>query len=226
MTVHAYLRVSTRQQLKKTGFQRQLESIENYCNPLDSLTIWKEEGISGSLLHRPALDSLLQEARAGETVYIEDLSRLARELSIQLQIIKSFIDLGLRLITVSTGEDVTAAVTNDPMTKAMIQIQGVFAELEKSRLVERMQKGLDLMRDGERNPRRTRTGKVKVEGRLRLTELQPGLLEDAHALKNQGIPNAQISRDLHRMGYRNRIGNQLSCTAIARILAEGLPLRV
>jgi DNA invertase Pin-like site-specific DNA recombinase len=219
---HAYLRVSTRQQLKKTGFNRQLDAIKTFCNPLDSLTIWKEKGISGSLLHRPALDSLFSEARAGETVYIEDLSRLARELSIQLQIIKSFIDLGLRLITVSTGEDVTAAVTNDPMTKAMIQIQGVFAELEKSRLVARMQKGLDLMRDGERNPRRTRTGKVKVEGRLRLTELQPGLLEDALRMQSEGTPNAQISRELHALGYRNRVGDQLSCTAISRILSEGI----
>ena len=131
------------------------------------------------------------------------------------------IDLKLSLISVSTGEDVTAAISNDPMTRAMIQIQGVFAELEKSRLVERMRRGLDLMRDPERNSRRTRSGGVKVEGARRLTELQPGLLENAVRMKKRGTPNAQISRELHALGYRNRIGNQLSCTAIARILLEG-----
>ena len=219
-THHAYLRVSTRSQCSKTGLDRQLESIQRYCKPLTSLTIWREEGICGSLESRPALDAMLAGACPGDVIYIEDLSRLARELSVQLAIIKRLLDLDLTLISVSTGEDVTMAISEDPMTRAMIQIQGVFAELEKSRLVERMKRGLDLMRDGDRNPRRTRSGGVKVEGAKRLTERQPGLLGDAVELKNRGIPNAQISRELHRKGYRNRVGEQLSCTAIARILAE------
>ena len=72
---------------------------------------------------RPALDAMLAGACPGDVVYIEDLSRLARELSVQLAIIKRMLELDLKLISVSTGEDVTAAISEDPMTRAMIQIQ-------------------------------------------------------------------------------------------------------
>ena len=45
------------------------------------------------------------------------------------------------LISANTGEDVTDAVRRDPMKKALIQIQGVFAKLDKSQLVNKLRKG-------------------------------------------------------------------------------------
>ena len=46
-----------------------------------------------------------------------------------------------RGVSASTGEAVTATMRDDPMRKALIQIQGVFAELDKSLLVRKLRKG-------------------------------------------------------------------------------------
>jgi hypothetical protein len=53
---------------------------------------------------------------------------------------------GLTLIAANTGEDVTAAMQADPMRKAMVQIQAVFAELDKNLLVRKLRKGRDAVR--------------------------------------------------------------------------------
>jgi DNA invertase Pin-like site-specific DNA recombinase len=42
------------------------------------------------------------------------------------------------LIDARTGENVTQAIGSDPMKKAMIQMQGIFAELEKNLLVKKL----------------------------------------------------------------------------------------
>ena len=47
---------------------------------------------------------------------------------------------GIILINCVTGEDVTAAMSDDPMRKALIQIQSVFSKLEKSRLVSKLRR--------------------------------------------------------------------------------------
>jgi DNA invertase Pin-like site-specific DNA recombinase len=47
----------------------------------------------------------------------------------------------LTLINASTGENVTKAIQEDPLKKALIQMQGIFAELDKSLLVKKLRKG-------------------------------------------------------------------------------------
>ena len=63
------------------------------------------------------------------TVLIEDASRFARELITQELGILSLIKRGVRVLT-AAGDDLTA--TEDPLKKAMRQIAGAFAELEKA----------------------------------------------------------------------------------------------
>ena len=48
---------------------------------------------------------------------------------------------GVDLISARTEENITQAVKDDPLKKALVQIQGVFAELEKNQLVRRLRKG-------------------------------------------------------------------------------------
>jgi DNA invertase Pin-like site-specific DNA recombinase len=63
------------------------------------------------------------------TVIVEDTSRFARALVTQeLGFIALLKKLGVRVLTAS-GNDLT--VTDDPMKKAVRQIAGVFAELER-----------------------------------------------------------------------------------------------
>lgn len=71
-------------------------------------------------------------------VIVERLDRLAREYMVQEQLLVYLATKRISLYNAATGENITEAVKSDPMKKAVIQIQGVFAELEKSLLVKRL----------------------------------------------------------------------------------------
>ena len=77
------------------------------------------------------------------TILIEDLSRLARDLTVQQLLLAKLADLGISLIVANTGQDVTNDVAENPMLKAMVQIAGVFAELEKANLVGKLRHARD-----------------------------------------------------------------------------------
>lgn len=80
---------------------------------------------------RPGFSALPNriEGNGVRTVIVEDTSRFARALVTQeLGFIALLKKLGVRVLTAS-GNDLT--VTDDPMKKAVRQIAGVFAELER-----------------------------------------------------------------------------------------------
>ena len=67
---------------------------------------------------------------------VEDASRFARDLVTQELGVLALIKRGVTVLTAS-GDDLTAS--DDPFKKAMRQIAGAFAELEKARLVGQAQ---------------------------------------------------------------------------------------
>jgi DNA invertase Pin-like site-specific DNA recombinase len=75
------------------------------------------------------------ESNGARTVVVEGASRFARELIVQEAGIIALIERGVRELT-SSGDDLTE--TNDPFKIAMRQIAGVFAQLEKARLVAKL----------------------------------------------------------------------------------------
>ena len=146
-SVFAYLRVSGVSQIKNGGFDRQIKAIRNFCKDqeYEIAHIYSEKGVSGTKdeLDRPEFQQMLSAILANgvNTIIVEGLDRLARELRIQEQILMYLARKGICLISANTGEDVTEAVRSDPIKKALIQIQGVFAELDKSQLVVKLKKG-------------------------------------------------------------------------------------
>ena len=145
--VFAYLRVSGVGQIKKGGYDRQIKVIKNFCKDqgYEIAHIYSEKGVSGAKdeLDRPEFQHMLSDILANgvNTIVVEGLDRLARELRIQEQILMYLARKEICLISANTGEDVTEAVRSDPIKKALIQIQGVFAELDKSQLVVKLKNG-------------------------------------------------------------------------------------
>lgn len=142
-----YLRVSGNAQLDGGGFDRQLDT----CTALASskaFTIartfeekaipgWKDED------ERPAFQAMVAYMLDSGTkiLIVEGLDRLARSYRVQEQLILYLAAKGLELYAANTGENITQAVMGDPMKKALVQIQGVFAELDKSMIVAKLKKG-------------------------------------------------------------------------------------
>lgn len=146
------------------------------------------EGVGSTKVERVA------QVQPVAVVVIESLDRLARDVIIQSVLIKRCIDASVLLFAANTGENVCDAFLSDPTRKALLQIQGVFNQLEKERLVIKLRKAREAMRQ--------KAG--RCEGRKRYGEHQ------AHAERENAVVN--LVRQLRRKPIG---GERLSLAAIA-----------
>jgi site-specific DNA recombinase len=166
---YGYLRVSGTGQVEGDGFDRQQELISRFADQAGIIIprFYEERGVSGAKGEedRPAFQEMLTAILSNgvRAVIVERLDRLAREYVVQEQLLVYLAAKGITLWNASTGENVTEAVKADPMKKAVIQIQGVFAELEKSLLVNRLAKARE----------RKRAENGKCEGAKGWNEIAP-----------------------------------------------------
>jgi len=150
-----------------------------------------------------------------DTVIVESLDRLAREYRIQEQLLIYLASKDISLIAANTGETVTKAITEDPMKKAMVQMQGIFAELDKSLLVKKLRKSRE----------RVRQDKGKCEGRKSYKETEEGatILKEIKRLrrKRKGMVKVtfnEIADVMNDQGYRAANGNLFSGNTVRGIL--------
>jgi len=210
---YGYLRVSGQNQIDGHGLDRQLDAVKKYAeaNRYEIIRVFKEEGISGTKdeEHRPAFKEMVSEIlRDGvDTIIVESLDRLAREYRIQEQLLIYLVSKGISLISANTGENVTQAIQADPMKKAMVQIQGIFAELDKSLLVKKLRKSREQIRQE----------KGKCEGRKRYGEDSPHEQKVVKRIKLmrrkrkgglKGMSMQQIADKLNEEGIKTKTGRR------------------
>lgn len=139
--VWALLRVSTSEQ--STDAQRL--GIEAWAKARGVyVTRWLEEhGVSGTAKSRPVLDEIVAAAEAGrvDRVVVAELSRVGRSMLRVVTTMHKLQEAGVVLVSVKEGVD-----TGTPMGKAMAHIVGVFAEMERERLIERTREGMEAAR--------------------------------------------------------------------------------
>ena len=197
-----YLRVSSRGQIKGDGFPRQRAAITRYAKAhrIEIVDEYREP-FTGTDADRPQFQAMMAEMLSNgvRTILVESLDRFARDLGVQLQLLAYLQAKGVSLIAVNTGEDVTAAMVEDPMRKAMVQMQGIFAELEKSMLVAKLRKARQRVRDEtgrcEGPPLfGTKPGEQETLDRIRELHRKPrsrprrGFAEIARVLNEEGRP--------------------------------------
>ena len=126
----AYVRVSTVEQNES----RQKEALEKH-----DIQMWFEEKISGKNTARPELQKMLDYARKGDTIYIHDFSRLARNTRDLLEIVEMLNNKGVRLVSNKESVD-----TSTPTGKLMLTMIGAIAEFERQNLLERQREGIEI----------------------------------------------------------------------------------
>ncbi len=139
LRVAFYCRVSTEEQREGQTIDSQIAELERFAHERKWLVVdvYRDEGWSGSLLARPALDQLRDHAQQGrfEAVVINDVDRLARDVS-HLGIVKR--DLESRNVRVIfrklPGEE-------SPTHNLLINILGSFAEFERELITDRTRRG-------------------------------------------------------------------------------------
>lgn len=209
-----YIRVSGRGQIDGTGLDRQRELCGRYAEKYDYYIAetYAEEGISGTTEDRPAFSKMVEELLSNgvRDIIVEGLDRLARTLQVQETLLCYLAAKDLRLHVARTEDCVTESMQADPMKKALVQIQGVFSELEKSLLVTKLRKARE----------KIRAEKGRCEGVAAFGE------EDAHEavvverildLRRDGYGYHALAQVLNDSGEKTRHGRKWSATQIKRI---------
>lgn len=124
----AYLRVSSVSQNEA----RQREAMQD--KGIDKYFVDK---CSGKDTNRPQLQEMLAYVREGDTVYIHEFSRLARNTADLLKIVEYLNDKGVTLISNKENLD-----TSTSTGKLMLTIIGAIAEFERECIRERQLEGI------------------------------------------------------------------------------------
>lgn len=221
----AYLRTSSASNVgsDKDSDKRQRSAISAFAKraKLKIADEFYDQDVSGAdpIESRPGFSALLDQIESSgvRTVIVEDASRFARELIIQEAGIIALIERGVRVLT-SSGDDLTE--TRDPFKIAMRQIAGVFAQLEKARLVGKLKAARD----------RKRAAGTKVEGRKTYSEIDARdhggqMIAMARKLRRKSPKGGRrslraISAELATAGYLSETGKPFAATAVGRMLGE------
>jgi len=126
----AYKRVSTESQ----DLRRQEEAFKGL-----SIDKVYEDKVSGKTSARPALNKLRLEARQGDQVYVESISRLGRNVDDLRQIVQELKEKGVVVHFIKEGFNTG---NGNNMANFMLTILGAVAEMERELTVERVKEGI------------------------------------------------------------------------------------
>lgn len=139
LRVVIYARVSSEEQSEGQTIDSQVAELERFAATQGWIVtgIYKDEGWSGAVLARPALDRLRDDASKSlfDLVLLNDVDRLARDVS-HLGIIKR--DLERKRVQVRFRK---LPAEQSPTANLMVNILGSFAEFERELIADRTRRG-------------------------------------------------------------------------------------
>lgn len=145
--VAIYARVSTEEQAKEgISIDAQLAKCKSYCEARDwSIAhIYTDPGYSAGTLNRPALKELLDDAKNHkfDIILVHKTDRFSRKLKDLITVLEELKIEGVNFTSVTEQIDTTSA-----MGEAFFQIIGVFAQLERGMVKERVKMAFDRKAD-------------------------------------------------------------------------------
>ena len=173
-----------------------------------------DDGYSGETLLRPALERLRDVAFAGvlDRIYIHSPDRLARKYAYQVLLVDEFRGCGVDVVFLNR------AIGDTPEDNLLLQVQGMIAEYERAKIMERS-------RRGKRHA--ARRGSVNVLGgapygyRYVCKQEAGGqayyqvVLEEARVVRQvfdwvgrDGVSMGEVRRRLHAQGTKTQTGKE------------------
>ena len=133
--IYGYARCSTNEELQ--DINRQIRELKQLGAAEE--TIYREYE-SGMKNDRVELQRLLKAVEAGDTIVATEVSRITRSTKQLCEIIELAKDRHIKLVLGSFVVDCTKEL--DPMTEGMLKMMGVFSELERNIISQRVKSGL------------------------------------------------------------------------------------
>ena len=135
---------------------------------------------SGKDAQRPQLAALLAFVRAGDTVVVHSMDRLARNLDDLRQIVQGLTRRGIPIQFVT--EQLTFTGEDSPMATLLLSVMGAFAAFERTLISERQREGIAVAKQ-----RGAYTGRKKA--------LSPAAIAQLKARVAAGEPKATLARE-------------------------------
>ena len=146
MSVHPtrsaiYARVSSERQAQENTIASQIQSLRTRIAEegltLDEELCFTDDGYSGSTLVRPALERLRDQAAAGaiDRLYVHSPDRLARRYAYQALLVDELQHCGVELVFLNRP------LGKGPEDDLLLQVQGIVAEYERAKILERSRRG-------------------------------------------------------------------------------------
>jgi DNA invertase Pin-like site-specific DNA recombinase len=138
-------------------------------------TIFRDEGISGGKLSRPALDQMLVAIKPGDVLVIWRLDRLGRSLSHLIVLVSMLSGRGVEFVSICEAID-----TETASGRLLFHVVGALAEFERALISERTRAGMAAAKARGASfgrPRRLAAAEVDAArtalrgGRVTMTEL-------------------------------------------------------
>ena len=94
---------------------------------------------SGKNTDRAAFKEMMAFVRAGDTVVVESISRIARNTRDLLSIVSELTEKGVEFVSLKENIDTTT-----PQGRFMLTVFGALAELERENILERQREGIEI----------------------------------------------------------------------------------
>jgi len=186
MAVWGYARISTDE--VRQHIDRQFRELEKMGVPSENIYY---DVASGTKTDRLEFNRLLQSVSRGDTIVSTEVSRITRSIKHLIEIIDFVRDNKLKLILGNFIVDCTTD-TPDCMTLATIQLMGVFAELERNILSERVKSGMQNAKSKGRQ-----IGRKVVDS---VSDIPADFIK-YYSLYKQGTINKTMLTDLAKVSY-------------------------
>jgi site-specific DNA recombinase len=228
--IAAYARVSSEKQAQQRTIESQVTAIQERVAQdgyqLRPERWFVDDGYTGEVLRRPALEALRDQVAAAaiERLYIHSPDRLARRYAHQVLLMEEFQRAGVEVVFLNHACD------ESPEGELLLQIQGVIAEYERAKMLERCRRG---------RKQHARQGHVSVLSRapfgyryLKKSATEAGRFEivpeEADILRRifhwyvrEDLPLCGITKRLNHAQIPTRTRrNQWQCSAVARVLSN------
>lgn len=124
---------------KGDSIENQIEMCKNYVNthlgPNCEVVVYEDEGFSGGTIDRPQFKLMLQDAKYKkfDALICYRLDRVSRNIADFSSLIEDLQAYNISFISIKEQFDTTT-----PMGRAMMYISGVFAQLERETIAERI----------------------------------------------------------------------------------------
>jgi site-specific DNA recombinase len=192
-----YVRVSTEEQAKEgISLSAQIDRCQNYCKARswEVANVYTDAGYSAGSMKRPAVQQLFKDLNENkfENILVYKFDRFSRNVRDLITFLDRLKERKINFTSVTENIDTTTA-----MGEAFFQMIGVFAQLERGMVKERVKLAFDKkISDGE-SLSRAPMGYIHQLGKLIIDKKNVKKIQTIFEMRSAGIHYKTISEKLN-----------------------------